>query len=117
MKLFPDSAQVQLEFNKVRDLLALYCQSDHARAKAQELRVHTRRDFIELELRQTHEYRQLTNHSIYFPNEVILNLSKELKLLSIPGALLTGEQFMAIRRLCENMAAIFRWFDNERRLA
>ena len=48
MKLFPDSAQVQLEFNKVRDLLAIYCQSDHARAKAQELRVHTRRDFIEL---------------------------------------------------------------------
>lgn len=117
MKLFPESAQVQLEFNKVRDLLALYCQSDHARNKAQELRVHTRRDFIELELRQTHEYRQLSANSIYFPNEVILNLSKELKLLSIPGALLTGEQFMAIRRLCENTASIFRWFDNERRQA
>ena len=117
MRLFPESAQVQLEFTKVRDLLALYCQSDHARAKAQELRVHTRRDFIELELRQTHEFRQLTNNSIYFPNEVILNLSKELKLLSIPGALLTGEQFIAIRKLCENTAAIFRWFDNERRLA
>lgn len=117
MKLFPESAQVQLEFNKVRDLLALYCQTDHARAKAQELRVHTRRDYIELELRQTHEYRQLTANSIYFPNEIILNLSKELKLLAIPGALLTGDQFMSIRKLCENTASIFRWFDNERRLA
>jgi DNA mismatch repair protein MutS2 len=117
MKLFPESAQVQLEFNKVRDLLALYCQTDHARAKAQELRVHTRRDYIELELRQTHEYRQLSANSIYFPNEIILNLAKELKLLAIPGALLTGDQFIAIRKLCENTASIFRWFDNERRLA
>lgn len=117
MKLFPESAQVQLEFNKVRDLLALYCQTDHARAKAQELRVHTRRDYIELELRQTHEYRQLSANSIYFPNEIIVNLAKELKLLAIPGALLTGDQFIAIRRLCENTASIFRWFDNERRLA
>ncbi len=117
MKFFPESAHVQLEFNKVRDLLALYCQGDHARAKALDLRVHTRRDYIELELRQTHEYRQLIANSIYFPNDVILNLSKELKLLPIPGALLTGDQFLAIRKLCENTASIFRWFDHERRLA
>lgn len=117
MRLFPESAYIQLEFNKVRDLLALYCQTDHARTKAQDLRIHTRKDFIDLELLQSHEYRQLIANSIYFPNEAVLNLAKELKLLSIPGALLTGEQFIAIRKLTENISTIFRWFDNEKRLA
>ncbi len=117
MKLYPESASVQLEFNKIRELLANYCQSEHARDKAQQLRIHTRQEFIELELKQSHEYRQLIVNGIYFPNDYILNLSKELKLLSIPGAVLSGEQFMLIRKLAESMEKIFRWFDNERRIA
>ena len=94
MKLFPESAPVQLEFNKVKDLLANYCQTDHARNKALQLRIHTRKEFIEVDLKQSHEYRQLIVNSIYFPNDHVLNLSKELKLISIPGAVLSGEQLM-----------------------
>ena len=37
--------------------------------------------------------------------------------MSIPGALLVGEQWMMIKKLTENMGTIFRWFDNERRMA
>lgn len=117
MKLYPKSASVQLEFNKIKDLLVNYCQAEHARDKAKQLRIHTRQEFIELELKQSHEYRQLIVNGIYFPNDYILNLSKELKLLSIPGAVLTGEQFMQQRKLAESMEKIFRWFDSERRIA
>ena len=117
MKLYPESAYIQLEFNKVKDLLANYCQTDHAHTKARQLRIHTRREFIELELKQSHEYRQLIQNSIYFPNDYVLNLAKELKLLTIPGALLTGEQFMQLRKLAESMEKIFRWFDAERKIA
>ncbi len=117
MKLFPESAPVQLEFNKVKDLLANYCQTDHARNKARELRIHTRKEFIEVDLKQSHEYRQLIVNSIYFPNDHVLNLSKELKLISIPGAVLSGEQLMLIRKLAESIEKIFRWFDTERRIA
>lgn len=117
MKLYPESASVQLEFNKIKDLLVNYCQAEHAREKAKQLRIHTRQEFIELELKQSHEYRQLIVNGIYFPNDYILNLSKELKLLSIPGAVLTGEQFMQLRKLAESMEKIFRWFDSERRIA
>lgn len=117
MKLYPESASIQLEFNKIKELLANYCQSEHARDKAQQLRIHTRQEFIELELKQSHEYRQLIVNGIYFPNDYILNLSRELKLLSIPGAVLSGEQFMFIRKLAESIEKIFRWFDSERRMA
>ena len=117
MKLYPESAHLQLEFNKVKELLANYCQTSHARDKALQLQIHTRKDFIETELRQTHEYRQLIAASTYFPNDYILNLSKELKLLSVPGAVLVGEQLLQIRKLAESLEKIFRWFDKERRQA
>src|SRR5688572_20728179 len=117
MKLYPESAFLQLEFDKVRTLLAGHCQTQHAREKAISLRIHTRKEFIDTDLRQSHEYLQLLQGSIYFPNDFITNLSKELKLLSIQGAVLNGEEVLQIRRLVENIEKIFRWFDSERRQA
>ncbi|MDZ4795229.1 MAG: MutS2/Smr-associated SH3 domain-containing protein [Bacteroidota bacterium] len=117
MKLFPESAYIQLEFNKVKELLANYCQTENARVKAQQLRIHTRKEFVETELKQSHEYRQLVVNSIYFPNDYILNLAKELKLLSIPGAVLSGEELQQLRKLSESIEKIFRWFDQERKQA
>ena len=101
MRLYPESATVQLEFDKIRNLLAQHCQSEYARSKASQLRIHTRIDFVQTELRQSHEYNQLLRNGIYFPNDYILNLAAELKLLAIPGAVLSGEQLMQIRRLAE----------------
>jgi DNA mismatch repair protein MutS2 len=115
MKLFPESAYLQLEFDKVKALLANYCQTEHARLRAQELRIHTRKDFIDVQLRQSFEYHQLLQNGIYFPNDYILNLARELKLLSIPGAVLNGEEFMDLRKLAESMERLFRWFDAERK--
>ncbi len=117
MRLFPESAHLQLELDKVRSLLVGYCQAEYAREKAARLRVHTRKDLIDTELRQSHEYHQLLRNGIYFPNDYVLNLSRELKLLSIPGAVLSGEELMGIRRLAESLERIFRWFDAERREA
>ena len=117
MRLYPESAYLQLEFDKIKSLLAAHCQTEYAKEKADDLRIHTRIEFIQTELKQSHEYLQLISNSIYFPNDYILNLSKELKLLGIPGALLNGEQFMQLRKLAESMGKISRWFDNERRAA
>jgi len=117
MKLYPESAYIQLEFDKVRSLLAEHCQTEYARTKSLQLRIHTKKEFIDLELRQSFEYRQLNQNSIYFPNDYALNLAKELKLLSIAGAVLSGEELLQIRKLAESMERIFRWFDNERRTA
>jgi DNA mismatch repair protein MutS2 len=115
MKLFPESAYQQLEFNKIKELLADFCQTDYARSKAQLLRIHTKKEFVELELKQSHEYRQLVANAIYFPNDNILNLSKELKLLSIAGAVLGTGDLQQFRKLAESIEKIFRWFDNERK--
>lgn len=117
MKLFPESATVQLEFDKIKALLIEHCKSEFAKKKAADLRVHTKKEFIETELQQSHEFKLITLNNQYFPNDYILNLGKDLKLLSIPGAVLIGEQFVQIRKLALNIQSIFRWFDNERRIA
>ncbi len=117
MRLFPESAWVQLEFDKVELLLAAHCRSEYAIEKAKDLRIHTKIEFIETELKQSYEYKQLLQNGIYFPNDPVFNLSRELKMLSIPGAVLSGEEFVEIRKLVELMKNIFRWFDAERRNA
>jgi DNA mismatch repair protein MutS2 len=117
MKLYPGSAEVQLEFDRIKSLLTEKCRTEIARAKASDLRIHTRKDFIERELKQSHEYRQLLQNSINFPNDFVAGLSRELKLLTIQGAMLAGEELVSIRKLVLNMESIFRWFDAERRVA
>lgn len=117
MKFFPESALVQLEFEKVKALLEEHCKTLYAKEKAKELRIHTRKEYIDLELQQSHEYKLLVQHAQYFPNDHTLNIARELKLIGIPGAVLSGEQLMLVRKLAESLQSIFRWFDTERRTA
>ncbi len=117
MKFFPESALVQLEYEKVKTLLALHCRTEYAKHKAEKLRLHTKKEFITTELQQSNEFKLLVQSGQHFPNEFVHNLSKELKLIGIPGAVLSGEQFLLVRRLVQNCNDIFRWFDNERRIA
>ncbi len=110
MKLFPESASHQLEFDKIKDLLSAHCRSEYARKKAADLRIHTHKKFIEPQLLQTNEYKLLFENNLYFPDDAVLNLTKELRLLSIEGSILSGEQFLQIKKLVLAIQQIFRWF-------
>ena len=115
MKFFPDSTLHQLEFDKIKDLLAQHCRTEYARSKSLQLRIHTKLVFIETELQQTNEFKIILQSGEFLPNDFNLNISKEIKLLGIPGASLSGEHFLLLRKLTENTGNIFRWFDAERR--
>src|SRR5688500_16057506 len=117
MKLYPESAGQQLEFDKIKTLLAEKCRAEFSKDKALSLRIHTRKEFIELQLKQSHEFKQLLQNGIHFPNDHILNLSRELRLLNIQGALLSGEELLSLRKLAQTMESIFRWFDTDRKTA
>ena len=117
LKFFPESALVQLEYEKVKTLLVMHCRTDQAKRMAEQLRLHTKKEFIQIALQQSNEFKLLLQNGQSFPNEFTHNLTNDLKLLGIPGAVLSGDQFLLIRRLAENTNNIFRWFDNERRTA
>jgi DNA mismatch repair protein MutS2 len=114
LKLFPESASVQLEFEKIRQIVVEYCATELGKQLAVDLRLHTKREYIELELRQSYEYLLLIRTAMFFPNDYILNINRELKLLGIQGAVLREDDFMQIRKLSEGIQKIFRWFDAEK---
>ncbi|MFB6453772.1 endonuclease MutS2 [Chitinophaga sp. Hz27] len=116
MKYFPESAPMQLEFDKVQELLSEHCKTELGKQMASELRLHTHIDYVRTALQQAHEYKQLTLLQEHFPNDFVLNLKTELRLLSIQGAVLSGEQVIQIRRLAESMHSITRFFDHDRKL-
>jgi len=107
---------VQLEFDRVRQIVQEHCQTPMGKARAGAMRIHTRKDLIDTELSQSSEYLMILRSGQYFPNEQTVNLTRELKLLGIEGAVLTGEDFLQIRRLAENTGQLFRWFDADRTL-
>jgi DNA mismatch repair protein MutS2 len=117
MRLYPESALIQLEFDKVQNLLAQHCKTEFALQATQELRIHTHINYIELALRQTHEFKLLISAGQHFPIDFTQNIHKDIKILGIPGAMLTGEQYNLLRRLLDNASDLFRWFDSERREA
>ncbi len=117
MKFFPESALQQLEFDKIKALLAAYCRTEYAKNKAENLRIHTKIDFIQTGLQQANEFKIIIDSGGHFPNDFTANISRELKLLGIPGASLSGDQFILIRRLTENTNSIFRWFTDDARTA
>jgi DNA mismatch repair protein MutS2 len=116
MRYFPDSALVQLEFDKIQALLQEHCKTELGKQMAEELRLHTHIDYVRTALQQAHEYKQLVLLQEHFPNDAVLNLKTELRLLSIQGAVLKEDQFMQVRRLAESMHSIFRFFDSDRRV-
>lgn len=117
MRLYPESASVQLEFDKVRSLLVELTKTALGRQQAEELRIHTRRSYIETELRQSHQYLQLLAKGQSFQHDHVYAIAKELKLLGISGAVLSGETFLEIKSLAETIEYLFRWFDEERKAA
>ncbi|WP_295117181.1 MutS2/Smr-associated SH3 domain-containing protein [uncultured Chitinophaga sp.] len=116
MKYFPDSALVQLEFDKVRNLLEEHCKTELGKQMASDLRLHTHIDYVKTALQQAHEYKQLVLLQEHFPNDYILNLRNELRLLNIQGAVLAGDQVMQLRKLAESVGSIFRFFDADRQV-
>lgn len=117
MRIYPENAINQLEFDKVKALLAAYCLTPYAKKRAETIRIHTQLDRVELELRQTYEYKLIKEQGLYFPHDTVGDLSRDIKLLGIPGSLVSAEEWMQIRRLCVAMESIFRWFSTERRVA
>src|SRR6476469_1367342 len=117
MKLYPESAEEQLELTKIKRHLSFYCNTVYAKEKAIHLRIHTKKEIITLQLQQAYEYKLILEQRQLLPNDFSLNLSQSLKLLSIEGSVLQPADFINIRKRAGSTEKLYRWFDAERRLA
>lgn len=116
LQLYPANAGDSLEFSKVKQLLLEKCRTDSAKERVRELKVNSRLDFIEKALLQTSEYRSIMSGSDYFPNDFTKNVQKELQLLAISGATLSGEQLLSLSNLATSIKSILNWFVSHNKL-
>jgi len=117
MLVYPENALSQLEFDKIKTILLNYCQTPIGKELADEMRIHTHQKYIQTSLSQTQEYKFIKSANQYFPSDFVVDTRKDLKLLGIPGAQLTGEQWLLVRKLADHIHQVFRWFDTERKLS
>lgn len=116
LQLYPANAGDSLEFNKIKELLLGKCRTDAAKERVRELRFHSRLDYIEKALLQTSEYRSMLSGTGYFPNDFTRNVQKELQLLAISGATLSGDQLLALQQLAQTIKNLLNWFVGHNKL-
>lgn len=112
MQLYPAHAAEALEFGKIKQLLLLHCRTDAARERVENMRFMSRVEIIEKALLQTAEYKSTLGGSDSFPNDFTRNLQKELRLLAVSGAVLGGDQLLALQQLSLTIRDILTWFKN-----
>lgn len=109
LSFYPEQALVQLEFNKIQQLLLKHCRTELARHHATELRFHTRVDYVACTLDQTLEYKSALTGSGGFPNDFTQNLGSALKLLQLTGASLDGLTLLALGKMTLSVKDILAW--------
>jgi DNA mismatch repair protein MutS2 len=110
LQLYPAHAADALEFTKIRTLLLDKCRTDEARARVEAMRFMSRAELIEKALKQTAEFRLTLGGGDYFPGEFTRNLSQELRLITVHGAVLTGDSLLALSTLTKTIQSILHWF-------
>ena len=113
MQIYPAHAAEALEFNKITQLLKQKCRTDAAKERVDELRFHTRMDYVQRALMQTDEFRSILSGKDYFPNDFTKNLLRELKLIGVQGAVLTGEELLSVQALALSIRDMLLWFKRQ----
>lgn len=116
LQFYPEQALERLEFEKIRQLLLSKCRTTYARNTVQHLKFHTKKEYLELSLQQVHEYKQTLGGNDYFPNDFTKDITSELKLLRIPGAVLKGDDFLALNQLTITIRDILLWLKRQNNL-
>ncbi|RYE22151.1 MAG: DNA mismatch repair protein MutS [Sphingobacteriales bacterium] len=116
MQLYPAHAAEALEFDKICRLLKQKCRTDAAHQRVEQLKFNTRLEYVEKALYQTNDFKNVLGGSDLFPNDFTINIEKELKLLGLSGAVLGGEQLLAIKQLAVTIKDILLWFKRHDKL-
>lgn len=116
LQFYPEQALERLEFEKIRQLLLLKCRTTYAKQASLNITFHTRKEYLEEALLQVHEYKQTLGGSDYFPNDFTKDITSELKLLRVPGAVLKGEDFLSLNQLTLTVRDILLWLKRQNNL-
>lgn len=109
LQCYPASAEDALEFGKIKQLLSAHCRSEIAKARVKQLKPYSKLEAIEKALFQVEEFKNILQSANHFPLDFTQNAEKEIQLLQLEGARLSGQQLRCIRDLANCMGSILKW--------
>jgi DNA mismatch repair protein MutS2 len=113
LHFYPEQALERLEFEKVRALLLVKCRTSYAKKAVQNIKFHTKKEYLEEALEQVNEYLQTLGGSDVFPNDFTKDISPALRLLKVEGAVLTGDDFVDLSALTLTVRDILLWLKRQ----
>lgn len=111
LQIYPQQAEEKLEFDKIKSIIESYCKMPDTKDLVSRIRMHTRIDYLQKALLQTHEFKMSLSGGETFPNNFSHHIRKELQLLQIPGSSLQAADLDKIRKLCVNINGMLIWFN------
>lgn len=115
MQFEPKDIFEQLEFDKVRTLLAGQCLGHLGEEKALGLTLNSDIEVIRRELEEVREFKISMENPTYLPIRAYQDLSDDLKMLEIIDSVLPEEGLQRIGVILRAIQAIFRFFNAERK--
>ncbi|MBL7828647.1 MAG: Smr/MutS family protein [Saprospiraceae bacterium] len=106
----PKDVQAKLEFDKVIDLLEKEALTPMAAERVRALRPDIDFKKIDLELRETRDYKLALEKNDRFPLQSFPDIRPELRMLEIEGYTLQMESFQGILRILTIVRDIFKYF-------
>lgn len=109
LQSYPHNIEEKLEFDKIKALLISKCQMAETQKRFQNIRFHTKLEYLKNALKQTHEFKDSLQSPDPLPNSFSKDIRKALNLLKIQNAALTLNDLSHIRSMTVNIHGILIW--------
>ncbi|MGK0388542.1 MAG: DNA mismatch repair protein MutS2 [Maribacter sp.] len=113
MELLPNDILETLEFDKVLHILERKCMGEPGRLAIRKLKPRTELFILDRLLKEVKEYTLSLEENKSIPMGNYVDISKELKMLGIEGALLPIEEILSVKNQLWVIRDIFRFFHVE----
>ena len=108
-------AAADLEFDKLKSILADHCETENGKEKAISLQPNTEFEFLQNELLCASEYKN-SFHQIRIPALTAESISKDLKLLYIDNTVLEEERLNLLRSLAGDINNLLKFLKKNREM-
>jgi len=109
LHLYPNNTEEKLEFDKIKKILIDKCQMAETQKRFQNIRFHTKIEFLKKALSQTSEFKSTLQSPDPFPNNFSIDIRKALNLLKIKNATLSLQDLDHIRAMTVNIHGMLIW--------
>jgi DNA mismatch repair protein MutS2 len=115
MDFFPLDTDQQFEFDKIKQIVIQHCRCAPSRGLASAIKPVKNVEKLMLLLSQCDEYKRIIMHKMHFPDTTFTDLSKEIALLNIQGAVIGEEAFSYIRSVSETVNTIISFLTEKQK--